>query len=102
MKFKEVPQAFGNRVIVKVNKVSDTTESGIIITSSIEPFAAGTIVSVPVSWNCSEDEEEEYYDQYIHVGEEIIFKSYLADAEPFYVDKDKYIFLEESHVLAKL
>ena len=97
MKFKEVPQAFGNRVIVKVNKVSDTTESGIIIASSIEPLATGTIVSVPISWNY-----EEYYDHYLYARDEIVFQSFFADAEPFYVDKDKYIFLEESHVLAKL
>lgn len=104
MKFKAVPQAFGDRVIVKVDKEDQTTESGIIITGSHQPFATGTIVSVPVAWTVDQffedgDEEKECF---LNEGDRIVFKNYFADLETFSVGEDKYIFLDTEQVLGKL
>lgn len=95
MKFKEVPRAFGNKIIVKVDKPDQTTESGIIITASHEPFATGTIASVSETLFFDEDED-------LNNGDRIVFKNYFADLETFSVGDDKYIFLEYDQALAKL
>lgn len=95
MKFQEVPKAFGDRVVVKVDKADQTTESGIIITGLHEPFATGTIASVSETLFFDEDED-------LNKGDRIVFKNYFADLETFSVGEDKYIFLEYDQVLARL
>lgn len=104
MRFKEVPQVFGNKIIVKVDKPDQTTESGIIITGAHEPFATGTVASVPVAWTVDQffDEDEEEKECFINVGDHIVFKNYFANLETFSVGDDKYIFLDDDQVLAKL
>jgi co-chaperonin GroES (HSP10) len=102
MKLTHLPQAYGKNIIIRLDKQDNTTDGGIILTSSLSKFATAEVVSVPEAYcvDFLENSENDEIEALIEIGERVMFYGNLFGTFEF--QGDIYGVLKYSEVVAKL
>lgn len=88
-------KVLGARVLVKEDKTSDKTTSGIILTSPQEPKCQGEVISVGQG---ALTETGERVEMLVNPGDKVIYTEFSGT--PIEVEEEMFVILNERDILA--